>query len=737
MRSGRKVLLQTTTCMAMGCLQDLGSDSARFAFTSQLAVLRSCSELLSTLLKSGGSVLLAAKVLVISRLLHTKLSKRPSPPPYLETLRMRLVKLRRRLLGRIDRRFKSLDVVEEELVEAMCAFSLATSSGPRDVVKHFHHLRLEAIVERMGEAKEKYANVLIVLQLYVKTLQDTRAVVPGQLSHALERLKAVSIYRSRDLYELIELNLDTHERWIGDDIIRFTPYIRHDDLSKSEAEKLLKGWAKVAVGKFLEGLKGRIQDVHDPRELIQLRQQVLELWLGQHQHSLGIDSAEVLDALRDAFNDQAILLIQVRAAALKTVGETAVKVIRDWQPGVSDAFPSLWSTSMTSIETSNGSKMFRQRLMDLSMGKNEALQAVTAQYGSWLQSLKATEDIIDHLKTIKWADDIDEIDDEDDLVEKKQILLSEDDPRLLQDALHTALVDGFAELANELSSTASSLQHGQEGHQAIFILKVWREIRQHSPQSFRDESLGCNTILQMLNVVAKAALTTPLDQCSDRIAKAERMISLPARQLWEGDPELPVLPSPWAYRLLSEVVQSMADYSTDIWSPEAVKCIKRLMIEGLANVLDKPTGPALQVNGHVNGEASADQASHSDDDRTNKGILAQPHDSSKTNGEELDGRPTSPPSDAAYGDTINGVGNPPTLQSDNKQEIKIQKLFDILYLLNAIAVQDLADEDNALIRYQRSIVDTMTALEAEALERMKKNAAEYWKRTSLLFGLLA
>ncbi|KAL9130104.1 MAG: hypothetical protein Q9217_001620 [Psora testacea] len=694
-------------------------NSAHFAFTSHLAVLRSCPEVISSLLKTGGSVLLAAKVLVLSRLLYTKLAKLSNPPPLIETIRSRLATLRRRLLGKIDRRFQSLKVEKEALVEAMCAFSLAKSLGPGDVVRHFDHLRLEALSGYVSEATGTPEDLLGALQLYVKTLWDTQTLLPVQLSQALGKLKAVSIFKSLESHGLIELNLDIYKRWIGEDIKCFTPYIRHDDLSQAESEEKLRQWARKALKTFLDGLQRRIQNVQDPVELMQLRKQVLELWLGHHQPSLGIDSAEVLDGLRTVFIERGKVLIHVRGAALKEVGATVDGTIQLWQEGVTDALPSLWSSSMISMGTSDGGKAFRQRLMDLATGKNEPLQNVIVQYTSWLQSIQAIEAIIKQLKSAKWVNDID-VDNEDDLLDNKGMLLNEDDPRTLEVELGKTLVDAFAELENALSSVASKMSKKQRGQQAVFLLRVWREIRQCLPQSFREENLGCKSILHLLNEVAKATFDSPLDNCSSRIAKAARIIHLPARQLWEGDPELPVLPSPWSYRLLLETVQSMADYGTDIWSPEAVNMIKRVMIEHLSKLLGNNYEVTLQVNGQVDGdvnkaEVSADQAERSSEGSENDDISDPSPTDTKSNG---------------------ALANGDNLDSEAGQDYKIQKLLDTFYLVNATAVKGLDDDDNGLVRCQRSIIQDV-ALEPRAVERIRKSAAEYWTRTSLLFGLLA
>ena len=718
------------------------ADSARFAFVSQLAALRSCPDVISGLMKSGGSVLLAAKVLVISRLLHTKLAKRTTPPPYLETLRGRLATLRRRLLGRIDRRFKSLDIQREALVEAMCAFALATSSSATDVLRHFHHLRLEAITEQINEAGGKQEYILVALRLYVKTLRDTQGVIPGQLSLALQSLKAMPIFKSPEVYEQMELGLDIHERWIGDDIKTFTPYIRHDDLSRSEADKMLKLWAKSAIQNFLRGLKERIQTVEDPGQLMQLRREVLGLWLSQHQHSLGMDSTEVLDGLRNVFTSHAVLLIGGRTEGLGTVGVLVTDIIRNWQPGNSDALPSLWSPTMTSMETSMGAKAFRQKLMDLSTGKNEALHGVSSKYESWFSGIESIEKVIQEAKSMRWDDDVDDVDDEDELLDNRQILLSEDDPRLLSDALGKDLATAFADLANDLSLTASHLNSSRKGFQAVFLLRVLREMRQHLPLSCSGNDFGREIIHNLLHLVASATLTSPLENCSKRLISLQQRINFPARALWEGDPELPVLPSPWAYRLLIEVVQAMGEHASDVWSPEAVKTIKGEMVVQIAKLLNKVAEySALRINGHVNGGVSngEDQSAAAREDAA---VNEQTHEDKPAGENESEGfgeDNVASPSKAV----INGDSAPNGRHSDLKveQERKIQLLFDIMYLIDATSVKGHNnggagdDQSQSLVRHLHTLMEGLS-LDDKTIARMKKNAAEYWKRTGLLFGLL-
>ncbi len=723
------------------------ADSVRYSFASQMAVLRSCPDVISWLFKNGGSVLLAAKVLVISRLLHTKLSQRPNPPPYLDNLRNRLSSLRRRLLGRIDRRFKSLELSNEILVEAMCAFSLATSSSPKDVVRHYHHIRLEAIAEHIGQGGDGHDSMLLALRLYVKTLKDTQAVIPTQLAHALERLKSISLFKSHDIYSLIELDLDVHERWIGDDIRTFTPYIRHDDLSKSEAERSLKQWAKTAFGSFLAGLRIRIQDVEDPGRLIDLRRQVFELWLSNHQHSTRVDSAETLDSLRGVFNLQSTRLIEIRASKLSGVGLIVKNILQDWHPGVSDLNQSLWDSSMTSMEFENGGKRFRESLATRFISKNEVLNSVSLEYKSFLEGIENLEEMIKCLREARWVDDVDDVDTEDDLLDNKQVLLSEDDPRLLQEELYSALHEAYTDLHATLCRLPDEFEVTYRGQQAAYLLRVWRELRQNLPKNYRNATLGNSSIPSIQHTIADEALRVPLEQCSKRIAKMSQAKPLQARPLWEGNPELPTSPSAWTYRFLFDLVSSMSACGSDLWSPQAVDALKRELILSIAPMLKGRQ--AVQVNGHrdrdlLDGEDKQEEELEEEVKKDEEEIEERVREENgEVDGENLGKRDEKEEGDEGKPEKLtekrlNGtMSNGYVLAGPNEEseDGKIQRFFDIAYLTNASAVKKVERHDNRLLNLQRSLAQDL-ALEPKSIERMRKDAAEYWKRTNLLFALL-
>lgn len=711
------------------------ADSARYVSASHLAVLRSCPDVISGLLKTGGSVLLAAKVLVISRLLHTKLSQRTNPPPYLETLRNKLGSLRRRLLVRIDRCFKSLDIARDVLVEAMCAFALATSSSAKDILRRFHHTRQEGMSESMTESRIGHESTLLALRLYVKTLRDTQAIIPNQLAHALEKLKSASLFKSQDVYSLIGLNLDIHERWIVDDIKTFTPYIRHDELSKAEAELSIKQWAKHAFASFLEGLRQRLENVREPHALMQLRKQVLELWLSSYQHSMGIDTAESLDGIRRVLNLQTSRIIHSQASKLNRVSTTVYDVLQNWQSGVSDSSASLWDSSMTSIEMSNGGRLFRETLTARSHGRNGPLDSLCHEYVDFLSNIEDIEAMIKNLRETKWQDRMDDVDDDEDLLDNKQVLLSEDDPQLLQEELNNALHEAYTDLQSSLSKIQVDLhkENSSRGLKCCFLIRIWRELRQRLPQSYQNPTLGLDSIPELQRMIADRVLDPPLQRCSRRLRKTASSAGiLPSRPLWEGDPELPVLPSPWTYRFLLDVMSSMMACGSDIWSPQATDTVKKHVIIQLSSLLENtPNHEATQVNGHVNGEPDGGQVTTISADKA----------PTETDGDMRESHLELARKEAAIDTPVNGsTANNETQPSEPtgllSNDIKIQTFFDTAYLINATSIKDLATEDNKLISLQNRLVVDLT-LETKSVDRMKKDAAEYWKRTSLLFGLLA
>ncbi|KAL8993189.1 MAG: hypothetical protein Q9169_006533 [Polycauliona sp. 2 TL-2023] len=732
-------------------------DRERYAFASQLSVLRNCPEVITRLLSNHGSVLSAAKVLVISRLLHKKISQHGHSLQFLELLRDRLVKLRRKLLTRIDRHLKSFNVSESTLVEAMCAFSLATSSSSTDVLRHFLYIRQSAVSE-LGQTTKDDKRIPRSLQLIVKTLRDCQLILPEQLAQALDTLKTTPLLHGSDIQKLQELNLELHQKWLGDDINSFTPYLRHDDLQKTEADRLSGEWANTAFASFLETLREMIGKVEDPTTIIQLRQELLALWLSNKRRSMGAGAFDVLNGIRDAFNKRFQVIIHQHTAKLKGVSSLVYALLEDWDGSLPDRCPPMWDSDIVIQDTGSGGKALKVELDRRAHGRNGPMVMMSADYMEWLESIESLDSLMTELQAKKWTDELDDMDEDDLTFEDLHSMLSEDDPRLLHKTFEDDLEDSFHKFREAINSHAKDLESNDDSatisaQKSAFLLRVWRDIAGHLPTAYRDVEPEPPFVPLLQAQLSRTVMQDPVLHCEKRISKSLQYKQLQARILWEGDPQLPILPSPWVFRLLYETVRSMRSYGADIWTPQATAALKQHTRDALAPIVKKLPEIPKQVNGHDADMYVTDDGANPRSTEKDEDAAAQNHDDEMDNdgpigqeGPKKEGEENLNSDERVNKDHAKEPSGP---SEEVVRDIKTQRLFDAVYLDYALSVQSrttLPDEEADILpdlfdSAQSNILDDLQMEDVEQwnrnLDRMRKDAGAYWKRTELLFALLA
>ncbi|KAK8226821.1 hypothetical protein HDK77DRAFT_116903 [Phyllosticta capitalensis] len=756
-------------------------DGERYSFAAQLRVLQNCPTVIRRLLKKG-SVLLAAKVLVVSRLLHNNLSKSEDAPPFLGSLKTQLGSLRRKLLSNVDKHFSRSGADIVDILQSMVAFSLATSSTPSDVLRHFHHVRLESITRLVEEGRTNQQHLPKSLKLYVRTLQDTQAIFPNRLSEALVKLKARPLLQDNDVKAIVELDLDVHQRWIADNVRNYTPWPRHDELSASDSEKILKTWAKQAIKSYLGTVRNVLEDLQDPKTVRDVRRDMLETWLSSTQRSLGVDPASILDDLRDAFNDRLRALFSGRAAQLEKVTTELRESLHDWNEVRSDQVTSLWDPSTTSIDTSHGAPAFKQAVIERSHGINASLRRLMGTYDDWSQSLEEVFVVIKEMKDTRWDDDLNVDDDDDEFdLDSRQALLSEDDPRALEDWLHEALSQAFAKLQKDvkgLVEAALASDDQDAPSKAMLILRSLREISQRLSllsDSTRRKITSPITfpaaITQPLHLsVSKAVATAPLATYKTSLGKLVRARKARARALWEGTPQLPVQPSVPAFKFMNALAQEMAGRGGDLWSPGAVSVLKKEVTDAIGDLL-RETVSAIESAAPPPQEAEINEGSHDaqgeakneDESKDNESKTAESTEDGN-NGQETNGdgeisaqqepepahddvkstsSPTSSPTSPAPAPNGTTMDKAQIIDTAAFAAVKKDKLvhllFDVLYLFRALSLPASAVTDaqeSALGDLEKQIQDAVPELDKAAEERLRKGATEYWRRTYLLFALL-
>lgn len=649
-------------------------------------------------------MLLAAKVLVISRLLHKKLSLGSKSVLYVDAIRSRLASLRRKLLLRIDDIFQRLEITEEALIGAMCAFSLATSSSPTDVLRHYHHIRLEALSKQAQDGRNIVVALVQSLQYIIQTLKDTKAYIPVKLAQALHAIKSTPTFQSKDLNSLIELNLDVHERWIDEDVKIFIPYIRDVELKRAEAGKATKDWTKQAFLSFSTILQAQLESITDATVVTRLRKQILWLWLSTPQRSLGVDTGDILEGLHGIFIAQTTRLIRSQVSSLQETVKAIKNTLSNWMKRNSEV-STLWASTISGMEISHGGKALTELVLARFTGRNEDLEAFSLEYNAWCQRIVHLEGMIKEIREIKWDDAVDDIEDDDDDLNNMQIMLSEDDARSLQDELYEALRKSFTSLQDSMEAFASELDGPNRGEKAAYLLRVWRDVRDQLPLSYRDQGVGINSVLILQEMMAALAINSPLSASETHIIKSAHNERPVSRSLWEGNPELPILPSSWVFRLLHDLIHSMTALGSDIWGHEATDILKKQLRAGLALHYKKSSTSVSGPNGGQIGDTT--------------GLLEQP----KVNGTDL-----------TDGEVSSGPG--PTTKEAN-QDSRIQGLFDMLYLnIATMRKPEIGQSKDDDMEGILTVVEGIIGLDEASMRRMRKNAEEYWKRSSLLFALI-
>ncbi|RYP18358.1 hypothetical protein DL765_003970 [Monosporascus sp. GIB2] len=682
---------------------------------ARLKLLEACRLTVTGLLKGGldgkgDQLLLAAKTLVLSRLLVSSFSSATivdeDIQPEVDTAKKNLGSLRRRLLRAIEKILgKTGDSLKQtDMVKILCAYSLASSSGARDVLRHLLSMRKEAVVRAFdwdeNQREEGPSSVLHGLELYTQTLLDVQALVPNKLSEALASLKKEPLLADESLRAVEGLRLDVYEEWCGDDIQYFTPFIRHDDLEGAEARDMLMAWARNGRDTLLSGLGKTLEIMSEFKAIVDLRTHVLEYWIRNGGKPRGFDPSIMLDGLRKAVNNRLTGVLDAKVAKLRLVGSEVAATLESWQTGTTERHNGLWDEEMLAMDISSGANQIAHEVICRLYGRNEAVSRAVTCYQSWYRLIDDVSDLVEQLKNQRWDNDVDEIEDED-VIEARQKLLSKDDPQLLHERLQHELKTAFGDLEGQIATLWQSRKDGaNSGHVAMYILRILRDVRAQLPNLEDLRSFGLKEVLSLHQSLADHVSIAPIDDFTLSFLTRRRVVG---RALWEGDPALPTHPSPGTFTLLRNLVMAMGDSGLDLWTPAAVQTLKQIFSARLVDVWRKE----LEESGS-GGESEAEKGTDSPDE-------------SETSAEKEDKSP------GTNEETASNAGTKLT------HDLLVQWLYDVNLLQHCLETN--ATSDEALSKLSEDIYN-MTGLGGDARDKITKASQEYWKRTNLLFGLL-
>lgn len=625
----------------------------------------------------------------MSRLLLKTLSQTSSSLPILDTLRAQLASLRRHLLRRLDQRLANLDSSHERLVEAICAFCLATSSSSSDALRHYHHLRLQEIRRLLELEDSEHHTVLQALRYYIKSLQTTKFLLGRSLSDTLKSLGTQPILHDPVVYALDELDLRTLQRWVAVDIQGFVPFIKHNDLEGPGTPSATDSWSREAFAVFSKVLKNRVKDVQSTVDLLELRRALLEAWLPVCFSTPVHSSTEILETLRNILNARVNELISVEALALMDVGTEITGLLKEAQK-VTRAERSVWDATFVTMTAGKGAATFKQQLRMRHLGTLEGVTQILCSLDTWIAKVRGTRAVIEQLGKVRWQDHVEEDEEDEESLTKIEHLLQSDDPKLYAGEQLSNIARALSDFQLKIGTSATALSAGSSCDQVQSLLRIIREASQRLGQAFPEADLTTlSEIAPLLQSRLGTAVASQLLTFSKSRSTARRLHYRASTHLWEGDPPLPIQPSAHIFSLLRKLQEVMAELGGDLWTPAATTALKKVVSERLAQHdlfnLDAGVPDEKDVNGSTS-------------------------DVAMTNG-----------------DTTN-------LPSATRLS-RAQDLFDVLYLNYALAPER-GDDVHGLAGTVQKLT-TLSELDGSHAKAVSRRAKDYWERTNLLFGLLA
>lgn len=702
--------------------------------------------------EKGDQLVLAAKVLVLGRLLVKSFeAKKPAAEARAAAASstQSLEKLRRRLRKSIDLVLETVgETTNRDLVlKALCAYSLVTNSGARDVIRHFLDVRGTAMA-LVFDVEEQRSTMDVVkgLELYTKTILDVQYLVPNKLTEALAYLKKEPLLSDPSLRDLEGLRLDIYARWCNGPIQGFKPTIRHDDLDGKQAVEMLRSWSSKGSEVLLQGLEKTLERTTEFKAIMDMRTEVLQLWIRDGGKARGFDPSIMLDSLRQTINKHVMGVLDAKVHKLRLVGSEVSATLDVWRAGVTDKQQSLWDSESLDMDLHHGAGPFAQDVIGRLYGRNDAVARAVTGYKSWAGVIDDVEGVVEQLKKQRWDTDVDEIEDEE-TIDQRQQALSRDDPVKLQERLDIALEKAFKDLDKKLSELwEKNKDSEQSGKIAMYLLRVLRDIRAKLPKLATVRSFGLEMVPSLQEKTASTVVIAPVDDFASNALTRKIVVG---RSLWEGDPELPTSPSPAVFRFLRNLTVAMGDAGTDLWSPAAVAVAKKLVGKELAErwteALDAFLNPVKpKTEAPIEPETTQQETAEQETTEQEKPAAAaaaaaaaaeedQAEQSEQDQKDESEG--ASPDAEEKESQEKQAKDAQEAAAAEKLQkDLLVQWLFDIAILRCAVSEPEAATDE---LKELEEVISKKADLEAAAArQRLNKASQEYWKRSSLLFGVL-
>ncbi|KAI7322220.1 hypothetical protein KC315_g8894 [Hortaea werneckii] len=651
----------------------------RQAILARTKVLQNALSAAARAIRRGSDALLVSKLLVLSRLLHQSISESAEPPAVLEELKRKLSNLRRRLLSYIERALVRPGQDRTNVAHSLCAYSLVSNSTPKDVLRHFLQARFEQLDAKAESPSE--ADILDILELYRRTLLDTRALFPRLFAESMSELSSTPLLKDDSLTSCGELSLDVYAVWIPENVRTFTPWVRHDQLLSSDVGDALRSWTNQAQTVIHRAVESCLSRETDAQSLLHIRKKVLLQYLSLSANLRDGSHAESIKDLRGSF------VKRLQDVARNSVESIALFENLDATSSSSADTSSLdlWQLSSKDLDLSHGAQSFRKSILDMRHGRDEGLQTCVQKLNKWTNEMDTFWRLLQQMRSTRWQDELDVDFDELENGDEIRQALTKTDAEQTQSAFQSAVSEVLRHQYELIKARSSSSTPPQSLLRLLRELDSRRAMVEHSYGAKVEIDFYHSTIRSLHQALVEQVIEPPLKQLRISTKKQAKA----AVSIWDGSPPLPVQPSPFVFRFMTVLQEAMSSAGSDLWSCGAVNVLKDVLTERLGIVFgDLPGRGASASKPEVNG--------HTED--------------------------------------VSEEVNHKTGETKSRKQL-LHSLFNALFLCRVMGTRQTGKDDslNAYANRARELAE----LDDATYERLQKNAGEYWKRTYLLFGLLA
>lgn len=413
------------------------------------------------------SVLLAAKMVVIARLLLKHLEQEHGASRTIEWLTIRLKNGRQKLLKCVDAIFVRPTTPSTQLVQAAGAYCLTTSSSSADLVRHFRALRVQRLAQGPLEddfTKSQLRNDLKQRCHYFDVSVAAIKMLSGRrVVDLLNSLQKHPILEDQKLLTVEVLQLDTMGKLLPTDIVSFTPYFKRTAPVPSELRVSLQQWVNEASKHLLKSIKTTIQS-SPLRSVIKIRQIVLDILLPSCFSTLSSDI--ITTSIREVFSTRIITLIRQQAQTLQSLGASIPTIIQSSQISGNTIWQSDVPRKLTAQPPPSSIRDIRRSHLSVS----DDLTSYFDKLSTWLLECRRTRQQIESLSKIRWQDRIEEFDEEDEDVAQELVAsLSKKDPseylKTFDEAANSAadaFITDISALASKLGANTDATIPGKE-----------------------------------------------------------------------------------------------------------------------------------------------------------------------------------------------------------------------------------------------------------------------------------